>query len=200
MPTRLFRLTQRSRLPRNARVSVTVYIATSVDGFIARKDGDIGWLHEVGDPGEGVDYGYEALIERIDALVMGRLSYEKVLSLGEWPYSKPVVVLSSSPIEVPEELKGKVEITLQGPTELVARLAERGWAQLYIDGGRTIRSFLQARLVDELTITTIPHLLGQGLPLFGGLNHETSLKHVRTESWRNGLVQSTYEVVHEAQG
>ena len=187
-------------------MKASVYIATSLDGFIARKDGDIGWLtgdsegggEEVNqeDQGQGEDYGYKAFMDSVDALVMGRNSYEKVRSFGGWAYGdKPVVVLSRRPIEIPERLSKTVEAMSGAPEEVVARLSKRGMKHLYIDGGVTIQRFLRAGLIQRLIITRIPTLIGAGIPLFGPLDEDIKLRHVRTQSYPSGFVQSEYEVV-----
>lgn len=177
-------------------IKCSVYIAASVDGFIAGPDGELDWLHKPEyATAEAGDYGYEAFVSTVDALVMGRHTYEKVLSFAEWPYGEmTVVVLSSQFLDIPENLKGKV-IGEQGtPQEIVARLEEKGFGHLYIDGGVTIQRFLQAGLIDQMIITRIPVLLGDGIPLFGSIRTEIHLRHVRTQSFENGFVQSHYEV------
>jgi dihydrofolate reductase len=176
----------------------TVYIATSLDGFIARENGDLDWLSSGGGADNGgEDYGYHAFMDTVDVLVMGRHSYEKVLSFGgDWPYGvKPVVVLSSRALEIPPRLGGCVESMSCSPTELVTRLADRGASHLYIDGGQTVQRFLAAGLIERFIITRIPVLLGRGLPLFGPLDADIRLQHVETRSYPNGLVQSEYTVV-----
>lgn len=180
------------------RVKATVYVATSLDGFIARPDGKLDWLPKPrsgsGDASE--DYGYRALVDSVDFIVMGRLTYEKVMSFGEWPYrDKPVVVLASQPVEIPDHLASSVEV-MSGPTpEIVRRLAERGAKHIYVDGGKTIHRFLEAGLIGRLIISRIPIVLGSGIPLFRPLTHDIRLRHIRSRPFRNGIVQSEYEVV-----
>lgn len=174
----------------------SVYIAASVDGFIARPDGEIDWLHlpEYAAPEAG-DYGYQAFIDEIDALVMGRASFEKVLSFAEWPYGEmTVVVLSSKELAVPELLQDRIIVERGAPEEILKRLEARGLERLYIDGGVTIQRFLAAGLIDEMIITRIPVLLGEGLPLFSANGRELGLEHLATESYSNGFVQSHYRV------
>ena len=178
-------------------IKCSVYIAVSVDGFIAKSDGDVEWLNN---PDfaleEGADLGYSAFIKSVDVLVMGRKSYEKVLSFGIWPYdSTPVVVLSSQEVNIPEHLSDKVRVMNTPPDDVVALLASEGAQHFYIDGGVTIQGFLRAGLIDEITITTIPILLGNGIPLFGSLVDDVSLRHLETNSYESGLVQSRYSVV-----
>jgi dihydrofolate reductase len=174
---------------------VSVYIATSLDGFIARADGGLDWLPQGDLQSGGEDYGYKAFVGTVDVLVMGRRSYEKVLSFPEWPYgSMSVVVLSHGEVRIPERIAGTVEAMSGPPAELVARLAERGAEHLYVDGGATIQAFLAAGLVQRITITRVPVLLGDGISLFGPLARDVELRHVETLAYPNGLVQSTYEV------
>jgi dihydrofolate reductase len=176
----------------------SVFIATSLDGFIARENGDIDWLSVADDGNEarGEDYGYAAFFDTVDVMVMGRGTFEKVLTFGEWPYgSKRVVVLSSRQLDIPDHLSDTVDATTSAPDELARQLAEDGHRHAYIDGGQTIQSFLAAGLLDRLIITRIPVLLGSGRPLFGRLPADVRLRHVRTTDYATGLVQSEYEVV-----
>ena len=169
-----------------------VFIATSLDGYIARPDGDIGWLLERDDPAE--DHGYAAFIADKDAIVMGRGSFEKVLTFDAWPYSLPVLVLSArlAGTPVPEALRGKVRFSGQAPAEAMAQLARDGIRRVYVDGGRVVQSFVREGLVEELTVTTVPVLIGAGRPLFGTLPQDLDLKLVASRSFPSGLVQSTY--------
>lgn len=170
----------------------TVYIATSIDGFIARKDGNIDWLMEVSNP-ENDDYGFGAFMGSMDAVIMGRNTFETVVSFGEWPYAKPVFVLSSSIKHIPKGYEGKAEILSGELKTLVTSLNEKGFNNLYIDGGKTIQSFLQLDLIDELIITRIPIILGSGIPLFVESEVELKLEHVNTEVLSNALVKSHYK-------
>jgi len=178
-------------------MKASVYIATSLDGFIARENGELDWLPQPGDDAEnGEDYGYRAFMDSVDALVMGRNTYETVLSFGgQWPYGgKPVIVLSSGLVDIPESIASTVESTSDSPAELVERLSARGMNHLYIDGGKTIQSFLNAGLIRQLIITRIPVLIGSGIPLFGPLEQDIKLDHIRTRAFASGMVQSAYEV------
>ncbi len=177
-------------------VKCSVFIATSVDGFIARPDGDIGWL---GEPDENEeDHGYERFMASVDHLVMGRNTFEKVLSFGiPWPYDKPVVVLSSKPLQIDEGLRKSVEQMAGSPQEILGQLAKRGAQHVYLDGGDTIQRFLRAGLVQRLIMTRIPVLLGEGLPLFGTLPQDVRLRHVETQTFSRGLVQTEYEIAHD---
>jgi dihydrofolate reductase len=168
-----------------------VYIATSLDGLIATSDGNLDWLDEIPNP-EGSDYGYAEFMSGIDAIVMGRKSFEKVLSFGFWPYDKPTYVLSKDMVNVPRELKDKVEIVNENPKRLVDKLKELGYQNLYVDGGITIQGFLEEDLIDEMIITRVPVLLGRGLPLFGKLTQRLYFTHKRTEFLNDMLVKSHY--------
>ncbi len=180
------------------RLRTSVFIAASLDGFIAREDGGIEWLEASGgeapDPAE--DYGYAEFFATVDALVMGRGTYEKVLTFGAWPYgSTQVVVLTSRPLDMPANHAGTVEVMNATPVEVVAWLASRSHRHAYIDGGRTIQGFLASGMLDRLIVTRIPVLLGSGRPLFGPLPGDIRLQHVRTRDFPSGLVQSEYRVV-----
>lgn len=176
-------------------IKCSVFIATSLDGFIARKDGGIDWL--MGDQlaAAGEDYGYKEFFAAIDTLVMGRNTYELALTFAAWPYAgKKVVVLSSGAPAIPEKLAAEVSLLSGTPAQVGQRLAEQGARHLYIDGGKTIQGFLQAGLIDELTLTQIPILLGEGIPLFGPLAQDIHLEHRQTKAYPNGFVQSIYGV------
>ena len=183
-------------------MKASVYIATSLDGFIARENGALDWLPGAdggggdgpGDgPGDSEDYGYHAFMATVDAIVMGRHTYETVRGFGDWPYDMPVVVLSSRPVDIPTELKQSVEAMAGAPKEVFYRLADRGFEHLYVDGGATIQRFLRAGLIGRLTVTRVPVLLGSGIPLFGPLDRDIHLRHVETKSYASGLVQSIYD-------
>jgi dihydrofolate reductase len=174
--------------------SAHVFIATSLDGFIARVDGGLDWL----DPfnSEEEDYGYGAHIARMDGLIMGRATYEKVLTFDSWFYEKPVMVLSRTlePSSVPPELAGKVEIVPATPEHAMQIAAERGWHRVYVDGGALIQSFLREGLIEDMIISRVPVLIGSGLPLFGALPGDIALDHIETRAFASGLVQSRYRV------
>lgn len=179
-------------------MKASVYIATSLDGFIARPNGDIDWLGSGSFDGPNEDYGYKAFIDSVDALVMGRRTFEKALSFGEWPYgSKPVVILSSKSVAIPKQIAGSVECMSLSPADVIRRLSARGAQHLYVDGGKTIQGFLSAGLITHITITRIPIILGAGIPLFGPVADDVQLRHIETRSYPSGLVQSRYEVVRK---
>lgn len=173
-------------------MSNNIYIATSIDGFIAKKDGGIDWLIELPNP-TGSDYGFGAFMERIDAVVMGRNTFELVLTFNEWIYIKPVFVLSNSLQSLPKNLPGKAELINGNPASVVKQLNLRNYNNLYIDGGKTIQGFLKQDLIDEMIITRIPILLGEGIPLFGVLTREQKFEHIKTEVYDNILVKSYYK-------
>jgi dihydrofolate reductase len=176
-------------------IKCSVFIATSLDGFIARKNGDLDWLPGSDGEAGGEDYGFRAFFESIDTLVMGRNTYELALTFKEWPYrGKRVVVLSSGFPKMPKNLAGGVEGTSSLPGDLIHRLASSGSAHVYVDGGKTIQSFLQANLIQEMTITRIPILIGEGISLFGPLPDDIRLRHLSTRAFENGFVQSRYKV------
>ena len=175
-------------------MTVSVFVGTSVDGFIARSNGDLDWLPA----GGGEPHGYVEFMASVDALVIGRKTFEKVLTFDAWPYGdKRVVVLSSGPIDVSAVHGGSVEQLSGPPTTIISRLAASGAHNLYIDGGITIQRFLAAGLVDRLIITRVPVLIGDGIPLFGTLPNDIRLHHVATRHYPSGLVQSEYHIAAE---
>ena len=170
-----------------------VFIATSLDGFIARPDGGLDWLAAF--QGEG-DNGYGEFISGIDAIVMGRGTYLTVLGFGDWPYALPVVVMSRTlaPDGLPPSLRGKVEITADGPETLARRLGQRGLRRVYVDGGLLVQSFLRAGLVTDMAIFRMPVLLGAGRPLFGPLDQDIRLETVSATVLPTGAVRTDYRV------
>jgi dihydrofolate reductase len=174
-------------------MKISVYIATSLDGFIARKNGGLDWLPPGNDGGE--DYGYAEFMSTVDHIVMGRNTFEKVLTFGEWSYNKKVIVLTSRDLTLPSELADKVETLHLSPRELIHEMDIRGTKGIYLDGGVTIQRFLREGLVDEMTITTIPILIGEGLPLFGSVSKDIKLELINSKSFKNGFVQSCYKIL-----
>ena len=173
-------------------MTISVFIGTSVDGFIARPNGDLDFLP----PDGGEPHGYNEFIAEIDALVIGRKTFETVLAFPNWPYgNKRVVVLSSRPLDLSVAKGGVVEQMSGQPEEIVARLAATGAHHLYVDGGVTVQRFLRAGLIQRLIITRVPVLIGQGIPLFGNLPHDIQLRHVSTQHYKSGLVKSEYRVL-----
>lgn len=175
-------------------ISGHVFIATSLDGFISRKDGEIDWLLSRDDPNE--DHGYQDFIKDIDGLVMGRGSFETALNFDPWPYDLPVVVLSKTlaSSRVPDRLTGRVRFMDTTPRATMNMLAAQGWRRVYVDGGQIVQSFLRDGLIADLVVTRIPVLLGEGRPLFGSTGRDIPLAHVMTKAFPSGLVQSLYRV------
>ncbi len=174
-------------------MTVSVFVGTSIDGFIARQNGDLDWLPA----GGGEPHGYDEFMATVDTLVIGRKTFETVLTFGEWPYGpKRVVVLSSHPVDLSVAVArgGVVEQMSGEPAGIVSNLAARGARHLYVDGGVTIQGFLRSGLVNRLVITRVPVLIGDGIPLFGSLPRDVRVRHVATRSYASGLVQSEYEV------
>ena len=171
-------------------MKASVFIATSVDGFIARANGDLDWLPA----GEVEEHGYEAFIATVDALVIGRNTFETVLTFDAWPYGeKPVYVLSTRALASAPD--GAVVERMSGPpADIVSQLTARGVRHAYVDGGITIQRFLQAGLIQRLIITRVPVLLGTGIPLFGVTERDVVLTHIGTRQYASGLVQSEYTV------
>jgi dihydrofolate reductase len=173
----------------------SVFVGASVDGFIARTNGGLDFLPEDAEP-----HGYDEFIASVDTIVIGRKTFETVLTFPDWPYgNKRVVVLSSRPIDlsVAAARGGSVE-QMSGPlAEIVSRLEATGARHVYVDGGVTIQGFLRARAIQRLVITRVPVLVGDGIPLFGALPRDIHLRHVATRAYPSGLVQSEYEVAAE---
>lgn len=169
-----------------------VFIAASLDGYIAdRKDG-LDWLNTVPNP-EQLDMGYNNFMEQVDALVMGRKTFETVCGFdGDWPYKKPVFVLSGTMKIIPEEYRDKVELVKGNLTDVLGKIHKKGYYKLYIDGGLTIQNFLKEDLIGELTITVIPIVLGGGSPLFSQLPKELEFTLLESKVFLNQLVQNHY--------
>ena len=170
--------------------SAHVYIGTSLDGFIARMDGDIDWLVRFADR-DAIE-AYREFMGGVDVIVIGRGTFEKVLGFPSWPYDKPVFVLSRSIGALPKNVAEKATVVFREPPDLLNFLAEQGFKAAYIDGGKVIQSFLAEDLIDTLTISKVPILIGSGLPLFGTLHADIEFEHLRTKAYSNGLVRSYY--------
>jgi dihydrofolate reductase len=171
----------------------SVFIATSLDGYIADRNGGIDWLNAIPNP-DNDDMGYVAFCNGIDALVMGRTTFETVLGFDvEWPYKIPVFVLSNKLKEIPESHKDKVFLIKGSLTEILEQIHERGYGRLYIDGGTTIGNFLKEDLIDELVLTTIPILLGGGSSLFSELPNELKFELVGTRTFLSQITQNHYK-------
>lgn len=171
-------------------MKASVFVGTSLDGFMARSNGSLDFLP----PGGGEPHGYDEFMATVDALVIGRNTYETVLGFDTWPYAlKPVFVLSTRPLA--KAPSGAIVEHLEGPpAHVVSLLEKRGIQHIYVDGGITIQAFLRAGLVQRLTVTRVPVLIGTGIPLFGVTGRDIPLKHIATRQYASGLVQSEYEV------
>ena len=170
-----------------------VYIAQSLDGYIAGANGELDWLEEIDNP-EQSDFGFSAFMNTVDALIMGKNTFEKVLSFGMWPYEKPVFVASASLSSLPSSVEGKAFLLKGTPSDMVAELNGKGCENLYIDGGVVIQSFLNEDLIDDLIVTTVPVLLGGGISLFGSLPERVKLTLISSEVLLNQLVKTHYHV------
>jgi dihydrofolate reductase len=170
-------------------LKASVFVGTSLDGFIARLNGDLDFLP----PGGGEPHGYNEFMATVDALVIGRNTFDTVLAFDAWPYERPVFVLSMRAL--PAVPPGAVVERMSGePADVVAQLANRGIGHIYVDGGITIQRFLRAGLIQRLIVTRVPVLIGSGIPLFGSLPGDIALTHVATRQYASGLVQSEYIV------
>ncbi len=172
---------------------IMVFIASSMDGYIADKNGGLEWLQSVPNP-EMNDMGFHKFMNRVDALIMGRVTFETVCSFdGEWPYIVPVFVLSNTLNSIPEKFQDKAQLIKGSLGNIIEQLDQKGYTQLYIDGGATIQNFLKEDLVDEIIITTIPILLGGGSSLFGSLPKELEFELVKSEVYLDAIVQTSYK-------
>lgn len=173
-----------------------VFIATSLDGYVARKDHALDWLTK--QPNfEGDDGGFAAFMESVDGLIMGRGSFRTLLGFDEWVYTKPVIVLSNSMTDedVPKHLKSKVRLSRSSPRDLMQELEQEGWKRAYVDGGKIVQSFLREGLITDLTITSIPILIGEGISLFGTIEADIDLALEHSRQLATNMLQATYRVV-----
>lgn len=172
-----------------------VFIATSLDGFVARKDHQLDWLMKQNPDGE--DHGYDDFTASVDGIVMGRGSYQNVLSFGDWPYSKPVVVMSKTlaQSDIPSELADKVCMTDLDPPELMQSLQKDGWSRAYIDGGKVVQSFVKCGLIEDFVLTIVPILIGDGRRLFGKVAGDIDLELIGVKYFKSGMVQTRYRVI-----
>ena len=191
-----------SMKPKAGVAECAVFVGVSLDGFIARPNGDLDWLMGEGG-GDSAEYGYNDFIAGIDAIVMGRRTFEKGLTFDKWYYgTKRVVVLSSTPLDLSvAQARGGVVERMSGPPEvIVSRLASSGARRLYVDGGITIQKFLRAGLIQRIIISRLPVLIGEGLPLFGPIPRDIRLRHIATRTYPGGMVQSEYHVMTQDDG
>lgn len=171
------------------------FIAASLDGFIAREDDDLSWLEDETLKIPSEDYGYQEFFNSIDTIVLGRRTYETISNFSKWPYAnKRVVVLSHAPLTLLGDTSTMVESASLRPEELVSYLKNTGSEKVYVDGGKTIQSFLEAGFIDEITLTIIPILLGRGIPLFNSQSKECRLDLVHQKTYKNGYVQVRYRL------
>ncbi len=175
----------------------SVYIATSADGYIATPDGSVDWLHSAGN--QQADMGFQAYMISVDCMIMGRKCMEMIASFNltpeQWPYGDmPIMVLSNTIKTPPENLRGKVEMYSGDINLLIGKLESDGYKSAYIDGGSTITSFINLQLINEMTITQAPMLLGEGLPLFGKINHPVTLQDAQSRVFANDFTQVKYKV------
>lgn len=183
----------------------SVYIATSVDGFIAKPDGNVDWLHTAGNLEADMgteDMGFKAFMDSVDCMIMGRKCLEMISDMNltpeQWFYGDMrIVALSNTVTETPDNLRGKVEMYSGDVNTLLARLENEGFKHAYIDGGKTIQSFINLRLIDEIIITKVPVLLGEGIPLFGKTLKDIKLGKARASAFANDFVQVKYSVNYE---
>ena len=182
----------------------SIYVATSVDGYIATVDGGVDWLHSAGnleaDMGSE-DMGFQSFMDSVDCMIMGRKCMEMISSMNltpeQWPYGDVrIVVLSNTVKEPPENLRGKIEMYSGDIQELIIKLESSGFKHAYIDGGTTITSFINLDLVDEMTITKAPVLLGEGIPLFGKINKRINLEEANASVFPNNFIQIKYTVTY----
>jgi dihydrofolate reductase len=174
----------------NLQMKVSVYVGISMDGFLARKNGDFGWLEVFAD--EDANKAYESFLMNIDAIVIGRKTLEAVLKFPDWPYKKDVFVLSHTLTELPEKARGNTSILSRKPADLLELLKEKGVENICVDGGQVIQDFLAAGLIDEMIISTVPVLIGSGISLFSKIDHDISFILMRSEIQANGLVRNHY--------
>lgn len=181
----------------------SVFIATSVDGYIASKDGGVDWLASAGDQSADMsinpDLGFNQFISTVDCMIMGRKCMEVIAAMNltaqQWPYGElPIYVLSKSVTSAPASMHGKVRIHAGDIPSLLNKLTEQGLQHAYVDGGATITSFINLQLINEMTITKAPILLGDGIPLFGKLTKHITLKNAQASSYPNGFIQEKYQL------
>lgn len=185
--------------PVGSGIKGSAYIAVTMDGFIATPDGRVDFLDRFHENSED-DMGFREFMSSVDAIVMGRNSFEEVLfAFGQdlWAYGeKRMVICSRSPApnNLPEYCAQHVSYSHREPTDIMTQLLAEGYSHVYVDGGHTIRRFLQAGVLHELHLTRVPLLIGEGIPLFGeGTTAE--LEHVDTKAFDSGLAMSRYKVL-----
>lgn len=172
-----------------------MFMAMSLDGFVARENFGLDWLMKQKTDGE--EHGHAEFMESVDGLVMGSGSFRTMQSFDAWPYEKPVVVLSKTmkPDDIPEELRQTVTVSALTPRQIMTFLSEKGWKRAYIDGGKIIQSFMRERLIADMTVTIVPILIGEGKRMFGALEADIDLRLLESKSFPSGLITSRFEVL-----
>ncbi|MBY3790177.1 dihydrofolate reductase [Photobacterium carnosum] len=179
----------------------SVFIATSVDGFIAKKNGSVDWLQTAGnlntDMGDQADMGFNQYIASVDCIIMGRKCMEIISSMNlspeQWPYGNTrIIVLSSTLTQAPDNLKDKIEMYAGDISALVTKLNDEGYQHAYIDGGMTIQAFINQQLINDITITRAPILLGSGISLFGETHCDIALQQTQAIVYPNDFIQVKY--------
>ncbi|MCK7637032.1 dihydrofolate reductase family protein [Corynebacterium pygosceleis] len=176
-----------------------VFIVTSLDGFITRPDGDVSWLLDQDDgidhpaqhsPGDAGDFS--RVFRETDAVVISRPAFNKLSELPEWPYpGKDVIVMTTR-----ESFSDDRVTVARDLEEVISLIEERGYSGVFIDSAGKIRQFLERGLVDELTVTTVPLILGDGVSLFGGMDCDIPLRLLGSGTTRaGGYVHARYEVL-----
>jgi dihydrofolate reductase len=172
-------------------MKMSVFVGTSLDGFIARRNHSLDWLPT----GGGEPHGYDEFIASVDTILIGRNTFDVIMKFDTWPYgNKRVVVLSGRPIDFSSIKGGRVEQMSGSPTEIASKLSTTGSEHVYVDGGITVQEFLRAGLIQKLTITRVPVLIGDGIPLFGSIPYDIKLQHLGTRTFPSGLVSSEYSL------
>jgi len=175
------------------RPKISVYIGTSIDGYIAQEDGGLDWLERIPTPNE--DFGFKEFMDSVDVLIMGRKTYDIVSGFDKWPYQGKRVIVLSKTLEM---VKDEAELFSGEPQRLVSTLHTEGVKHVYVDGGMTISKFLEANMVDQITITVIPIILGTGIRLFNPMDKEHNCRLILAKSYPSGLVQLRYEVTGDS--
>ncbi len=179
-------------------VKVSVFIGTSLDGYISRSDGSIDWLEKANEKvTSGDDFGFSSFLNSIDMLIMGRKTFEHVLTFENWLYKdKKIIVMSTKQIEIPRNMMETVTVTKESPNQLIERLSDETIKHIYVDGGMVIHSFLASGLVNEIIVTIVPILIGNGKSFSGILPMDISLQHLKSTTFESGFVQIHYRVVN----
>ncbi|WP_152447688.1 dihydrofolate reductase family protein [Vibrio owensii] len=175
-------------------MKVVAYMAQSLDGYIAGVNGELDWLDEIENPDKN-DFGFADFMLSIDALLMGKNTYQKVASFGFWPYEKTVYIASNSLLHIDSELADKAQLLTGDLPEMLLKLKSEGIKKVYIDGGMLIQNAIDLSVLNEITVTTIPVILGNGISLFGTSNKKTKLKFESSEVLLNQLVKTKYSVI-----